>query len=1172
MAKVVKRREPETVMEKKLQGLWEAVLGLPESSVSAEDNFFGVGGDSLTAMRLVGAARAHRIVLSVLDIFEHPVLANMAQACGGQEGEGAGEDDETDPQPFSLLTCPKSELDDLLQEVSAQCLVRREQIQDMYPCSPLQEGLVALANKQAGAYVAVSTLELPRDVDLDRFKSAWQTVVDDTGTLRTRIVHTSTAGFVQTVFAPEPIEWFDEPTVDEAIAKGRALGSQDGGKLIRFALVQGDAACYFIWAIHHALYDGWSLPRIGRRVQDMYENVSQPDENPAESRPSYSRFIRYLTSKDIPASEKFWTDSLNGVSSVTHFPEAPAVANRNKKPSFRAETTHVTINRSDFAADITLPTLVRAAWAIVLTAYTAMDDVVFGETLAGRNINLAGVEDIAGPTFATVPVRVQPLRHTKVSEFLQSMHKMASRMVHHQHLGLQHIKRLNQDCAAACDFQNILTIQAASSQKHDGDDWDFQGGSSMDSFFTHPLVLECNVTDSTIEANFHHNEAILSTWQARRLVHQLEAVLKQLVDKSKNKQATLADIHVISPEDHALIAEWNRVNTFKDKVEIEVDSCIHQLFLEQASMSPEREAISAWDAELTYGEVRDYASRLAFRLKQLGVKKGTLVPVCVTRSAWAVVTLMGVLMAGGAFVPFDPAHPLTRQKEMLESLSPLLMVCSPEHTSRFEGIVDTRLSVDGDIIRNLPSPSRPVSVGFDPSSTAYVLFTSGSTGKPKGVIAAHRDFSSSSLGYSQATRMDASSRVFHFASLTFDVALMEVLTPLTLGACVCVPNEDERLHNLGAAITRLRATWAFLTPSVANLIDPSLVCPTLKTLVCGGEAMLAETVARWADHVELMNGYGPTEACVLAIINPNVSAERDRSIIGRATAAGRAWVVEARGEHDDWLAPVGAIGELAISGTLLTRGYMNDPEKTAKVFVENLPWGRDHEGHGSAPARIYRTGDLVRYRSDGAIEFIGRRDGQVKVNGQRIELGEIESWLSADKRVRLALVVQPKAGPCQKQLVGIITLAIDSATDVGGNNDCTPVDGPPERMARIRSHVNDVKNRLADALPHYMVPSVMIVLEGMPVGVSGKLDRQRVIKWVQSLDESTFERITNSLGEDAEQEVELTGPAKTLREIWAQELRVPEDRVKSNQQFLSLGKNAVPLPLLLLSIFSSKFH
>ncbi|KAK4157425.1 non-ribosomal peptide synthetase [Chaetomidium leptoderma] len=1175
-AAAAKHRGVASEMEKRLQSLWESVLGLSTGSVGTGDSFFRLGGDSLTAMRLVGAARAHKIVLTVLDVFEKPVLADMARACGGLEAAAAPP---PELKPFDLVQRPRSELDSLMQEVSTQCHLSHGQVQDMYPCSPLQEGLVTLANKQEGAYVAVNTLKLPEHVDLDRFKAAWQEVVAETDTLRTRIVHTAASGFLQIVVAPEPIDWYEEPSLEEALVKGRALGLQNGGALTRYAIVEAredrNEGPLFVWAIHHALYDGWSLRLLARQVQDVYNNsISGSQKSNDTARASYANFIHYLAQRDMDASERFWKDSLCDASSITHFPQLPPmIASQSETPSFRTETRQVNVRRNGILIDITVPTLIRAAWAIVLAAYTGMDDVVFGETLAGRNIDVPGVTEMAGPTFTTVPTRVRLGRDTRLVDFLRDMHSMASRVVPHQHLGLQHIKRLGPDCAGACDFQNLLVIQTSSpastqqekSQQHSQEpDWDFQGGSSTDSFFTHPLVLECTATDTTIEATFHYDEKVLSKWHAKRLVHQFEAVLKRLAGKSGSKDGTLADIHAISPEDQALIARWNRTGMEA------VDSCIHHLFLEQASADPQRVGISAWDAELTYSEIREYASRLALHLNQLGVGQETLVPVCLERSAWSVVILMGIFMAGGAFVPLDPAHPLSRHKGLLESINPRLIVCSPEHAPRFSGIINTRVSVDGAMLRGLPSfEGQTLPAATTPSNTAYVLFTSGSTGRPKGVVVAHRDFCSSSLGYAGTVNMNASSRVYHFASLTFDAALLEVLTPLTLGACVCVPTAHERLHDLGVSMVRLRATWSFLTPSVANLLDPDMVCQTLKTLVCGGEAMLADTISRWADRLELMNGYGPTETCVFAVINSHVSTEKDPGVIGRGTAAARLWIVDPREECNDRLAPVGAVGELAISGPLVARGYLDDPDKTARVFVESPGWARrELLGGATPPTRIYRTGDLVRYRSDGAIEFVGRRDGQVKVNGQRIELGDIESHLSADRHVRLAAVVQPKKGPCKKQLVGVVTLASAANSPTASqetpaavtitSGDCQPLEGPPELLTQVRSEVSQIRAHLTDRLPHYMVPAAWVVLETMPVVVSGKLDRQRVARWVEGLDDAAYERIAGSLGEDSnDDESQVTGPVKTLREIWAKELNLPVDRVKLNKPFLGLGGDSI---------------
>ncbi|KAL2132693.1 hypothetical protein VTI74DRAFT_3473 [Chaetomium olivicolor] len=1176
-ATAAKRRGPTSETEKTLQSLWESVLGLPAGSVGGGDSFFRVGGDSLTAMRLVGAARARKIKLTILDVFEKPVLADLARSCSVSEAAVAPP---PELKPLDLVSRPHSELDSLLEEVSSECKLSRGQIQDMYPCSPLQEGLVTLANKQAGAYVAVNTLNLPDHIDLNLFKAAWQEVVNGTDILRTRIVHTASSGFLQAVIAPEPIDWHDEPSLEEAVAKGQALGLQTGGALTRYAIVDGPEGRHFVWGIHHALYDGWSLRLLARRVQDVYNNaISGTPSTVTTSGVPYANFIRYLAARDIAASEKFWRDSLEGASSITHFPQLPpSVASQTETPSFRAETCRVDVRRSGILIDITTSTLIRAAWAILQAAYTGMDDVIFGETLVGRNIDVPGVMEMAGPTFTTIPTRVRLDRDRSLTEFLHGLHRMVSQVVPHQHLGLQHIKRLNSDCSGACDFQNLLVIQTSSpasprqekSRHHSQDpDWDFQGCSSTDTFFTHPLVLECTTTDGSIEATFHYNGKVLSPWHTKRLVHQFEAVLKRLLEKSSSKDTTLADIHAISPEDQYLIASWNRTSRLEP-----VDSCIHHLFLEQASAQPERVGVTGWDAELTYGEIREYASRLALLLSQHGIGQETLVPVCLERSAWSIVILMGIFMAGGAFIPLDPAHPLSRHKEILETIKPALIVCSPEHDSRFSGVIKMRLSVDGTTLRSLPSSQgQELPAVAGPSNTAYVLFTSGSTGRPKGVVVAHRDFCSSSLAISRVCNMDASSRVFHFASLTFDVALVEVLTPLTLGACVCVPTAHDRLHHLGMSMARLRATWAFLTPSVANLLDPDLVCPTLKTLVCGGEAMLAETIARWADRVELMNGYGPTEACVLAVVNPNTSTEKDHTIIGRGTSAARLWIVDPREGCNDRLTPVGAVGELAISGPLIARGYLSEPEKTARVFVDNPGWAKKELLAGATlPTRIYRTGDFVRYRSDGAIEFIGRRDGQVKVNGQRIELGDIESHLSADRHVRLALVVQPRTGPCKKQLVGIVTLASRANHRVASNDaptpvsitpgGCQPVDGSREEMAQARTEIAEIRVRLADVLPHYMVPQAWIVFETMPVAVSGKLDRQRVARWVEALDDAKYERIVYSLGMNAgedemEEEGELTEPLKILREIWAKELNLPVERIKLNQPFLGQGGDSI---------------
>lgn len=268
--------------------------------------------------------------------------------------------------------------------------------------------------------------------------------------------------------------------------------------------------------------------------------------------------------------------------------------------------------------------------------------------------------------------------------------------------------------------------------------------------------------------------------------------------------------------------------------------------------------------------------------------------------------------------------------------------------------------------------------------------------------------------------MNPCSRVFNFASVTFDVGLMENLSPLTMGACVCVPNNDQKMTDLASAISNLQATWAFLTPSVANLLEPALV-PSLKVLVCGGEAMSKENVLKWADCVSLVNGYGPTEAAVIAVVNSRVLRGTNPANTGFAHANAYAWIGDPDDHHH--LAPLGCAGELFLEGPLLAREYLNDEEKTAKAFIVNPAWSKLIDDEVGEPRRIYKTGDLVKYNHDGTIHFICRKDNQIKLHGQRMELGEIEHNLALADHIRHAVAILPKAGLYKQRLVAVVSMS-----------------------------------------------------------------------------------------------------------------------------------------------------
>ena len=1135
LASATNKRDPTTEIEKRLRSLWETVLSLEPASATLDDSFFVLGGDSVQAMRLVAAARAEKILLSVLDIFRSPSLAEMARACSHLE-----EEDQTVLKPFGLLSNAEV-LDQLLDEIVAQCRVEKDDLADAYPCSALQEGLITLSIKQPGAYVAHNVFRLPGAVDVAQFKAAWETAVEDMDILRTRIVNTSMSSFVQVVLKQEEIKWYSAGNTTDATDAALQLPEHSGSPLMRFTIVDNDQGHrYFVWSIHHALYDGWSMPRMLQRVEDIYFQ-----ESPVSPRAPYSHFIKYLRNTDSQACDRFWKTKFEDSQSL-HFPK---VSSLDADQDAKAETLKYTVKLPEIpkGTGFTLPTMIRAGWAILLSSHTGSEDVVFGETMTGRDIPVDGIIDMLGPTLTTVPTRIQVNNSLTAMEYLRKVNQMAADVIPFQHVGLQRIRRLTPETAMACDFQNLLVIQTAETGG-DSKMWDPVNSGVGSNFFTYPLVVECNADASSIHVDAHYNENVISKWHVERLLQQLESILGQICTATSTSDVKLSDVQVISKGDVETIRSWNN---YQPTV---VDKCIHDLFLQQATIRPQSRAVHAWDGNFTYRELKDQAALLSNHLKQLGVGPEVLVPFCMDKSRWALVAQIGVLMAGGGIVPLDPAHPLTRHSEIVQDTKATILLCSPAHRDRYTTMVKTVISIDERSLSRLPIPEHSNSSGLraNNKNTAYVIFTSGSTGRPKGVVVEHEAFCTSSMAYCEAMLMNPNSRVFNFASVTFDVGLMENLSPLTMGACVCMPNNEAKMTDTAAAIDSLGATWAFLTPSVANLIDPARV-PSLKVLVCGGEAMSKENVMKWADRLALVNGYGPTEASVICVANGHVSRDKDPSNIGYAHSNGYAWITEP-GNHDR-LAPLGCSGELLMEGPLLAREYLHDKTKTDAAFIKDPVWARQ-VGKSAHSRRFYKTGDLVKYNEDGSIGFIGRKDNQIKLHGQRIELGEIEHNIELHTKVQHAVALLPKAGLCKKRLVAVLSLSDLCVGSTASKADECRLLAEEDRMKTAQAQLKDVREFLSNNIPAYMTPAVWAPVEAIPIMVSGKLDRKKVERWIENLDQAAYRQITSQ--EDTSYDAApITETVQQLREVWASVFNFPIDKIDPGQSFLGQGGDSL---------------
>jgi amino acid adenylation domain-containing protein len=718
-------------------------------------------------------------------------------------------------------------------------------------------------------------------------------------------------------------------------------------------------------------------------------------------------------------------------------------------------------------------------------------------------------------------------RGATVGDLLNTIATSVTDRIPHQHHGLSAIKALGDDMVTACDFQNLLVIQTENEELTDSM-WSVHDNEEQGNFFTYPLVIECKMGPSKTEVLAHFDANVISAWHVQRLIYQFESVLVQL------QSATyVRHVAVFSDQDKQLVRTWNAYDPGL------IDDTVPSLFFKKAASQPNATAVTAFDGELTYAELGTLASQLAQELVKLGAGPESLIPICVDKSRWAIVAIMAILISGAGYVPLSPANPASRHLHILEACNASIVLCSATYAHRFAESVDHVFSVSESAIRQLPVCSVSLSQRAKGNNICYVIFTSGSTGLPKGVVVEHKNIVSSSAAICEGLHVSPTSRVFQFCSFVFDVSVGETLAVLLQGATICVPSDEQRMNDLAAAITDLKANWAFLTPSVASTLQGPHVVPTLKTLVTGGEAMTSDVVNKWATGVKLQNGYGPTEGTVFAIANDHVSAQRDPLNIGHALRSGRAWLTNPDNPHE--LAPIGATAELCLEGPLLARGYLNDPQRTAEAFIETPAFLKEFSSIGAS--RIYRTGDLVQYAADGSIQYIGRRDNQIKLAGQRIELDEIEVMVYADEDIHQVVVQLPKIGPCTKKLTAVVSFPGTAASNAG--SDWRTILSDTETLLRI----DRAKEKLADMVPSYMIPNIWIAVPRIPALASTKLDKKQVGLWLEGMDQVTYQRIVRAKRHRKEE-----GPGAAalavLRGMWAKVLDCPVEHVESSRSWL----------------------
>jgi amino acid adenylation domain-containing protein len=956
----------------------------------------------------------------------------------------------------------------------------RNNIQDIYPLSPMQQGILfhTLYASEPGVYCAQWSCTLHGNVDVSTFKRAWQCVVDRHPVLRTGFSWEVRDEPFQVVYKHVELPWrqYDwrsmsaveqERQIEALFEEDQARGFElSKAPLMRLALLQlAEDAYQFIWSLHQLLLDGWSRPLLLQEVFRMYDALCAGREPHLEVRRSYGDYIAWLQQQDLAQAERFWRQTLRGFTTPTALNVEYAYGSSSGKEADYAEQT-MRLSAAETAAlqalaqqnHLSVNTLLQGAWAMLLSRYSSQEDVVFGATVASRPADLAGIESMIGLFINTLPVRVRVSPEALLLPWLQELQSQQVEARQYEHSPLVQVQEWSDVPRGLPLFESLLVFEsypARSAIQEWSGSLEIHQRHFMSS--THYPLTVLALPGTELDMRFRYQCHRFDTATITRMLGHLRTLFEGIV---ANPRERLVELPMLTAgERHQLLVEWNNTS-----IAYPQDRCIHHLVEAQVARTPDAVAVVFEGQELTYRELNIRANQVAHHLQALGVGPETLVGIWIERSPEMVVGLLGILKAGGAYVPLDPTYPKERLAFMLSDAQvPVLLT---QH--KLDGGLPTTGAHLVCLDRNWghiaqQCEANPVSV-VSSENLAYVMYTSGSTGRPKGVMIPHRALSNH-MHWMQATfPLTAADHVVQKTSISFDASVWEIFAPLVVGGRLIVarPGGHQDSTYLVELLATHQVTMLKLVPSLLQILmeeETFVTCPSLRHVFCGGEQLSAALQECFFERLEvqLHNLYGPTEATIDVSCWTCEGGGDPRPIpIGRPIADTQLYVLDAQLQ----LLPIGVPGELYISGASLARGYLNRAGLTAEAFIP-------HPFSNEPGARLYKTGDLARYLPDGNIEFLGRLDNQVKIRGYRIELGEIETALEYHPAIRQAVALAPEDSPGGRRLVAY----------------CVP-------HHRCIPDIHELRSFVQSKLPDYMVPAVFVVLDALPLTPSGKLDRQ----------------------------------------------------------------------------------
>ncbi len=1029
--------------------------------------------------------------------------------------------------------------------------VAKRDIQDLYALTPIQEGMLFhyLHNPQGVEYCEQLSLELQGHLNLELFEKSWDWVVENNEVLRTvfrwdeierpiQMVlksHTLQLQFVDLISSPDGKEEIEQIKKDDL---GEGFDLEDVS--FRLTLCQIDAERYvLIISYHHILFDGWSTGIILQEFLKTYVDLCQGRRLTRIKKGKFKDYVKWLQDRDRKSEANYWTDYFVD---YDNNPELPIKrTDRSKETKVQrykiilAEEMIRELSELLVEYKITLASFFYTVWGLLLQRYQNSSDVVFGTTVAGRGHKLPGIEETVGLFINTLPLRFSSCSETKLIDLLLGTHRSMVERVEYEATPLVDIKRFSGINPGEELFETLVVVENYPLDKlliqTNGElqivDY------SIFEWVNYDLTISITALEQ-VEVTFIYNQKLFAEETIAGLGEHFRNLSWKLVN---NVDQPVVEFEFLTEDERFRIL--HEFNNTRD--EYSENSTIQQLFEQQVERTPDRAAVVCGDQQLTYRDLNCKSNQLAHYLREHGVTPGIIAAIMVERSLEMMIGILGILKAGGAYLPVSPKEPLERLSYILtDSQAAILLVdqgltlgdqvCCKEKGDRisnqgWSSAVSREMTSSRIIVLNLEQfsaekTSNPSHVNSS-NDLVYVIYTSGSTGRPKGVLLEHRAVLNTLSWMQRKFALTEDDVLLQITAFTFDVSVWELFWWSLVGAqLVMLPPGGERVpQEIIDAVYHYGVTNIHLIASMLNIFLDSIKgedlikLKSLRKIFSSGEAVKPGHVEKFQSvlqsqlpDLQLWDLYGPTEAAIYASYFDCSTGDKLTTVpIGKPIQNTSLYILSNSG----LLQPIGLPGELCIAGKGLARGYLNRPQLTAERFVDN-PF---HSGE-----RMYRTGDVARWLTDGNVEFLGRLDDQVKIRGFRIELGEIENQLLRMAEIK-EVVVRSWLDVLDESYLAAYIVYHRQITDV------------------------ELRRRLAEQLPEYMIPGHFIEMEELPVTTNGKIERK-------SLPEprGAAAQMTEYIHPRTELEA-------AVAEIWAEILGV--EQVGINDNFVQLGGHSL---------------